>query len=45
MQIPVQKLTKETLEVIVNETMPDVEIHRDYVVQFVWQNYERLCAM
>ena len=44
-QYPVQKLTKETLEVIVNETMPDVEIHRDYVVQFVWQNYERLCAM
>ena len=41
-QYPVPKLTKETLETIVNEIMPDVEICRDYVVQFVWQNYERL---
>ena len=41
-QYPVPKLTKETLETIVNETMPDAEIRRDYVVQFVWQNYERL---
>ena len=44
-QYPVPKLTKETLERIVNETMPDAEIRRDYVVQFVWQNYERLCAI
>ena len=43
-QYSVPKLTKETLEHIVNETMPDAEIRRDYVVQFVWQNYERLCA-
>ena len=43
-QYPVPKLTKETLEHIVNETMPNAEIRRDYVVQFVWQNYERLCA-
>ena len=42
---PIPKLTKEVLEHIVNETMPDAEIRRDYVVQFVWQNYERLCAM
>ena len=39
---PIPKLTKEVLEHIVNETMPDAEIRRDYVVQFVWQNYERL---
>ena len=44
-QYPVPKLTKETLERIANETMPDAEIRRDYVAQFVWQNYERLCAM
>ena len=44
-QYPVPKLTKETLETIVNEIMPDAEIRRDYVVRFVWQNYERLCAM
>ena len=44
-QYPVPKLTKGTLEHIVNETMPDAEIRRDYVAQFVWQNYERLCAM
>ena len=43
-QYPVPKLTKETLERIVNETIPDAEIRRDYVVQFVWQNYECLCA-
>ena len=36
---------KKTLETIVNEIMPDAEIRRDYVVRFVWQNYERLCAM
>ena len=41
-QYPVPKLTKETLETIVNETMPDAEIRRDYVIQFVWQNYVRL---
>ena len=39
---PIPKLTKEVLEHIVNETMPDAEIRGDYVVQFVWQNYERL---
>ena len=43
-QYPVPKLTKEALEHIANETMPDAEIRRDYVVRFVWQNYERLCA-
>ena len=43
-QYPVPKLTKETLETIVNEIMPDAEIRRDYVVRFVWQNYERLRA-
>ena len=42
---PIPKLTKEVLEHIVNETMPNAEIRRDYVVRFVWQNYERLCAM
>ena len=41
-QYPVPKLTKAALEAIVNETMPNAEIRRDYVVQFVWQNYERL---
>ena len=44
-QYPVPKLTKGTLEHIVNETMPDAEIRRDYVVQFVWQNYKRLRTM
>ena len=44
-QYAVPTLTKKTLETIVNEIMPDAEIRRDYVVQFVWQNYERLCAM
>ena len=43
-QYPVPKLTKGALEAIVNETMPDAEIRRDYVAQFVWQNYERLCT-
>lgn len=42
-QYPVPKLTKEALKAIVNETMPDAEIRRDYVIQFVWQNYARLC--
>ena len=41
-QYPVPKLTKAALEAIVNETMPNAEIRGDYVVQFVWQNYERL---
>ena len=44
-QYAVPTLTKKTLETIVNEIMPDAEIRRDYVVRFVWQNYERLCAM
>lgn len=44
-QYAVPTLTKKALGTIVNEIMPDAEIRRDYVVQFVWQNYERLCAM
>lgn len=44
-QYAVPTLTKKALETIVNEIMPDAEIRRDYVVRFVWQNYERLCAM
>ena len=44
-QYSVPKLTQETLEHIVNEIMPDAEICRDYVVRFVWQNYERLRAI
>ena len=44
-QYPVPKLTKEALEHIANETMPDAEIRRNYVTQFVWQNYERLRTM
>ena len=38
-------LTKEALEAIVNEIMPDAEIRREYVVQLVWQNFERLHTM
>lgn len=44
-QYSVPKLTQETLEHIVNEIMPDAEICRDYIVRFVWQNYERLRAI
>ena len=41
-QYAVPKLTKEILEAIVNESMPDAKICRDYVVQFVWQNGDQI---